>query len=91
MSLKPTRAPAQLIRDLKANSSRWIHETFPLLHDFSWQSGYGIFSVSESAMPDVIAYIDRQEEHHRRVPFAEEYRRFLERHGVKYDPKHYLD
>jgi len=91
LNVKPVHAPADLVRDLKANSSKWIHETYPRLHDFAWQRGYGIFSVSESAVPQVIAYIDRQEEHHGRVPFAEEFRRFLERHGVEFDPDHYLD
>lgn len=91
LQLKPVHAPANVVRDLKANSSKWIRETYRRLHDFAWQSGYGIFSVSESAVPEVIAYINRQEEHHRRLPFAEEYQRFLKRHGVQYDPEHYLD
>ncbi len=91
LSAKPIHAPADIVRDLKANSSKWIHETYPRLQDFAWQSGYGIFSVSESAVPEVVAYIEGQEEHHRRIPFAEEFKRFLERHGIEYDPEHYLD
>jgi len=91
VSIKPVHAPSEIVRDLKANSSRWIRQEYSGLRDFAWQSGYGVFSVSESSLPQVIAYIEQQEEHHRRVPFSEELRRFLERHGVEYDPEHYLD
>ena len=59
--VKPTFAPADLLRDLKANSSRWIHEAYPAKGKFAWQAGYGVFSVSMSSVPDVVAYIERQE------------------------------
>jgi REP element-mobilizing transposase RayT len=88
---KPVHAPSNVVRNLKANSSRWIHETYPNLRGFAWQSGFGMFSVSESAAAGVAAYIEKQEEHHRRMPFAEELRVLLERHGIRYDPEHYLD
>ncbi len=65
LNVKPVHAPSSIVRDLKSNSSKWIHETYSQLHDFAWQSGFGIFSVSESAVPEVVAYIERQEEHHR--------------------------
>jgi len=89
--VKPAVAVSDVVRAIKANASRWIHETYADLGDFAWQSGFGVFSVSESAVAEVVAYIGGQEEHHRRVPFAEELRRFLDRHGVAYDPAHYLD
>jgi REP element-mobilizing transposase RayT len=89
--VKPAHAPSEVVKTLKANSSRWIHETYADLGDFAWQSGFGVFSVSESATGSVITYIDRQEEHHRRVPFEQELRLFLEKHGVEHDPEHYLD
>jgi len=88
---KPIHAPSDIARKIKTNSSRWIHETYPDLRDFSWQNGFGVFSVSESAVKDVVAYIETQEQHHRRMPFAEEYRLFLEKHKVEYDREHYLD
>ena len=91
LAARPVHAPAELVKTIKANSSRWIHETYAQLGDFGWQSGYGIFSVSESTVGDVTAYIEKQEEHHRRMPFAEELRLFLEKHRVEYDPEHYLD
>jgi REP element-mobilizing transposase RayT len=91
LALKPVNAPAELIRTIKANSSGWIHETFPDLRDFGWQSGYGVFSVSQSVSGDVAAYIRNQEQHHRGMPFADELRLLLEKHGIGYDHEHYLD
>lgn len=91
LAMKPVHTPSNLIRKIKTNSSRWIHETYADLRDFAWQSGFGGFSVSESAAGDVAEYIRTQERHHQRMPFAEELRLFLEKHGVDYDPKHYLD
>src|SRR5262245_38828509 len=64
-STHPTVAPADLARDVKANSSRWVHETFPGKQDFAWQDGYGAFAVSYSNIDDVKRYIANQEQHHR--------------------------
>ena len=58
---------------------------------FEWQAGYSSFSVSQSVVDTVKAYIAGQEEHHRRRTFAEELRAFLEANGVEYDPAHFLD
>ncbi len=71
---------------IKANSSKWIHETFPQLGEFWWQEGYGAFTVSVTGVERVKAYIAGQQEHHRRVTFQEEFLAFLERHQVLYDP-----
>jgi len=75
------------MRTLKANSSKWVHETFPSARAFAWQSGYAAFSVSRSNVPAVKKYIADQEKHHQRINFQDELVAFLERHGVKYDPK----
>ena len=91
IAVKPIQAPSDLIRIIKTNSSRWIHGNYKNLKDFSWQSGFGVFSVSESAVKKVSEYIKNQEKHHRRIPFQEELKRFLEKHKVKYDSNHYLD
>ena len=91
LAVKPVQAASDLVRKIKTNTSRWIHATYPDLRDFAWQSGFGVFSVSESAVRDVAAYIRDQERHHRRMPFAEELRVFLEKHGIEYDPRHYID
>jgi len=89
--LHPRYAVSDQFRDVKAISSRWIHERFPDLSGFAWQSGYGAFSVSKSAAGEVSAYIARQEEHHRTHTFEEEFTALLERHGIAYDPGYVFD
>ena len=83
-----TLAVADLVRVVKANSSRWVHEQLPHRSAFAWQAGYGAFSVSRSNVPAVAAYIARQEEHHRRLSFRDEFITFLRKHGVEYDEKY---
>lgn len=78
------------IRDLKASSSLWIHKNFPNLHDFSWQEGYGSFSVSYSALGAVERYIQNQEKHHASMSFDEEYINLLKLHDVEYDERFVL-
>jgi REP element-mobilizing transposase RayT len=87
---KTDRAISDLVRNVKAHSSRWIHETWPELAKFHWQEGYSIFSVSESQMAKVRGYIERQEDHHRTKTFAEELEEFLRVNGVEYDPRYLL-
>lgn len=60
--LRPDRALSDVLRDLKANASGWMHEVFPELSDFSWQRGYAAFTVSESNADAVRSYIARQQE-----------------------------
>ncbi|MCB9855133.1 MAG: IS200/IS605 family transposase [Phycisphaerales bacterium] len=76
---------SQMLQQIKARSSKWIHETFPLMSAFAWQEGYGGFTVSRSALPDVEAYIRRQKEHHKRQDFRTEFLELLRRHGVVFD------
>ena len=76
---------ADLMRILKTNSSRWVHEEFPGHEGFAWQAGYGAFTVSASRADDVTAYIAAQLEHHRRVSFQEEFLSLLRKHGIAYD------
>jgi len=82
---------SELVRDLKSNSSSWVHRDFPESRDFAWQAGYAAFSVSFSAVKDVRAYIVNQKEHHRTKTFQEEFLAFLEKHHVEYDPKYVFD
>jgi REP element-mobilizing transposase RayT len=86
--LSPNVALANLIRDIKANSSRWLRERFTGHHDFAWQNGYGAFSVSKSNVKNVAAYIASQEEHHRRVSFQEELVALLKKHEIPYDERY---
>ncbi len=83
---KPTVLLADLVRSIKANSSRWVHERADLPRRFGWQEGYGAFSVSQSSAARICRYIQNQEEHHRRRTFEEEWVGLLEKHGIEFDP-----
>jgi putative transposase len=88
---RPTVPPCQIPMWLKAESSKWIHGEFPKLSRFGWQDGYGIFSVSKSAVPAVVEYIKNQREHHTNLSFEEEYVTLLKLHGVEYDERFLFD
>ncbi|MGA7733304.1 MAG: IS200/IS605 family transposase [Chloroflexia bacterium] len=79
---------SELVRVLKTNSSRWAHEKWPDHARFGWQQGYGAFSVSRSSIEDVESYIERQEEHHRKLTFQDEFVALLQRHGIPYDERY---
>jgi REP element-mobilizing transposase RayT len=79
MVLPPKISVAHAVRVIKANSSKWMNETG---HLFAWQQGYGVFSVSASNLPAVCDYIGRQEEHHRKRSFRDEFQEFLRKHGI---------
>ena len=89
--LRQTKAICNVLRDIKANSSGWVHETFPGYEDFAWQSGYGAFTVSASQIESVAAYIDNQREHHKHMTFQEEFIQLLEKHGIEYDERYLWD
>jgi len=74
----------ELMQLLKGSSSHWINANSILLGKFAWGRGYGAFSVSESNIAQVAAYIAGQEEHHRVRGFAEELREFIDRHGLRW-------
>jgi putative transposase len=74
---------ANAVQKLKGSSSRWMG------HRFSWQEGYGAFSVSSSQVPAVKKYIDNQEAHHRKRNFEQEFLELLRRSGIEYD-EHYV-
>ena len=76
------------VKELKRVSNAWVKQQSQEMKEFSWQAGYGIFSVSASALETVEQYIQNQEEHHKKMTFQEEYRAFLEKHGVAWDEKY---
>ncbi len=82
---------ADLVKELKRSSSVWIRERFPQFHKFSWQAGYGAFSVSVSSLDSVRSYIEKQEEHHARVSFQDEFIQFLRKHRLDYDERFVWD
>jgi|RhiMetdeSRZDD1v2_1073273.scaffolds.fasta_scaffold1607592_2 REP-associated tyrosine transposase len=77
-----------VLRDLKANASGWMHNVFPDLKDFSWQRGYGAFTVSQSNVERVQDYIARQKEHHQKKSFRDEFIEFLEANGIEYNEEY---
>ena len=89
--LKPTVSVPELLNKIKSNSSKWASDHKMKMRKFGWQEGYAAFSVNESQVPRLVAYIRNQAEHHRKQTFQEELIEFLERHGVEYDPKYLWD
>jgi putative transposase len=76
---------ANLLQHVKSRSTGWVHDTFPALNRFSWQKGYGGFTVSKSMVDTVESYIARQKEHHETQDFKTEFIELLARHGVEFD------
>ena len=91
LRLSATSQVAAIVRDLKTNSSRWIHTRWSSRREFAWQDGYSAFSVSPGKVESVARYIETQEEHHRRVSFRDEYLRFLKEAGIAFDERFVLD
>jgi len=87
LGLRATHRLADIIRDVKRTSSAWIHESI-CDKQFEWQDGYGAFTVSASLLETVKKYIARQEEHHRKKTFQEEYLELLKLSGVEYDERY---
>lgn len=87
IGVHPSIALADLVRDLKANSSKWMHEGIGD-RGFGWQTGYAAFSVSRSNTTDVVNYIHNQREHHATVDFKGEFVAFLDKHGVEFDERY---
>src|SRR6266436_3424909 len=85
LSLPAALSVAKAMQLLKGNSSKWIRETFPKMHSFAWQEGYGAFSVGVSGVDATVAYIRSQAEHHRTRSFRQEYVAMLKKHGFAHD------
>ncbi len=88
---RPDANISDLMRTVKARSSKWIHESYPNIAAFAWQEGYSVFSVSESQEGAVKAYIAGQAEHHKKEDFKSELLRILRAHGVEFDEKYVFD
>jgi putative transposase len=87
--LAKTQSVSSVLEHLKASSSKWLKTQG--LCSFSWQRGYGVFSVSQSNVASVMSYIEKQEEHHRKMTFEEEFRLFLKRYRVAFDERYVWD
>jgi REP element-mobilizing transposase RayT len=81
-------AVASLLQNLKKDSSKWIKTKGPTFADFTWQEGYGAFTIGESQVGTLRRYIDRQAEHHRTMSFQDELRAILTKYKVPYDEQY---
>jgi len=90
-SLPRTLTMAKLVEEIKKPSSIWMKGQEGGTPDFSWQSGYGIFSLGQSQLQTLLQYIDNQEEHHQTKSFKEELLELLEKYGVDYDERYLWD
>nr|WP_317124857.1 transposase [Epilithonimonas hispanica] len=88
IGLRPNQALSELVNQIKSNSSKWINDKHFLSVRFEWQKGYGAFSYGKSQISDVINYINKQEIHHQKKSFKEEYLDFLNKFGVEYNEEY---
>jgi REP element-mobilizing transposase RayT len=88
VGLRPDTALSDLLRDVKAGSSKFINEKRWVMGRFSWQEGFGAFSHARSQLGAVIRYIQNQQKHHAKKSFRDEYLELLEKFGVEYDQKY---
>ena len=88
LSLPATMPIAKAMQLIKGGSSKWVHETFADQRLFAWQTKYGAFGVSLSQVDGVINYIEKQEEHHRKMTFQEEFVALLKKHHIEYDERY---
>ena len=89
--LTPTIAVSDVLKLVKANSSKWVNERGNKWQRFQWQTGYAAFSVSESQTDVIRKYIQSQAKHHRAKTFREEYIEFLQRHNIPYDDRYVFE
>ncbi|MEO8760894.1 MAG: IS200/IS605 family transposase [Bacteroidia bacterium] len=91
LSIKPDISLSDLIRDVKANSSKWINTKSFVKGKFQWQEGFGAFSYSQSQLDNVITYINNQEEHHLKKTFKQEYIALLDNFKIEFEEKYVFE
>ncbi len=91
LGIKPNVALSDLVREIKANSSRFVNERKFVKGKFYWQEGFGAFSYSHSQLDTVIRYIENQEIHHAQKSFKDEYKGFLKNFRVEHDEKYLFE
>ncbi len=91
IGLHPSIAISDIVRDIKASSSKWINENKWVKGQFRWQEGYGAFTYSKSQIDTVVKYILKQPEHHRKKSFKEEYLNILRKSDISYDEKYLFE
>ncbi len=91
LGLKPTVSISELMKTVKAKSSKYINDNNFLLDRFEWQVGYGAFSYSQSHINRVYKYIENQEEHHRKKSFKEEYLKYLDEYKIPFEEQYVFE
>ncbi len=86
-----TLTVAALVEKLKTTSSKWLKTQSPTLSSFSWQRGYGVFSVSPAHLDALLNYIANQEKHHQSRTYQNEFRTLLKKYGMAYDERYVWD
>ena len=89
--IKPSISVSEVMKSVKAKSSKWINESGFLVNHFEWQKGFGCFSYSHSHVDAVYHYIKNQEKHHQCISFREEYINMLEKFRVNYDERYLFE
>lgn len=88
VSLPRTLTVSKLVEEIKKGSSKWIKTRGNQYADFSWQRGYGAFSIGQSSYEDLRKYIQNQKDHHKKISFQDEFRTFLKKYNIPYDEKY---
>ncbi len=88
MGLKPVVSVSELMKTVKAKSSKYINDHSLTKSHFEWQDGYGVFSYGQSQVDRVYKYIQNQEAHHKKQSFRDEYLEFLKKFKIEYDEKY---
>lgn len=91
IGLHPTFSVAEMARDIKANSSKWINDNKLIIGRFNWQEGYGAFSYAKSQIDKVAKYIINQPEHHKRSTFREEYLKILRKSEIEFNEQYLFE
>jgi putative transposase len=82
---------ADLVEEVKTESSKWIKTKGREFRNFHWQKGYGAFSIGQSNVAALKRYIGNQKQHHRHISFQDEYRKFLRTYGMEYEERYVWD
>ena len=80
----PNKTVAEIVKQVKGSSSHWVNQNELVEHKFAWQTGYGVFSVSESGVDKVFEYIKNQKEHHKKYSFTDEFDKLVKLHNIKF-------
>ncbi|WP_026727382.1 IS200/IS605 family transposase [Flavobacterium denitrificans] len=91
IGLKPDKSISDLVRDIKANSSKFINAKRWINGKFEWQNGFGAFTYGHSQLTNIIKYIENQEEHHKTRTFKDEYIEFLKLFNIGFKNEYLFD